>query len=58
MTAVERRDIDKQYNKMSVDSLKKIAAGFDWGNYFGAIEVQIDTLIVLQPLFFEKIEDR
>ena len=34
MTAVERRDVDKTYNKMTVAELEKTAPGFDWRAYF------------------------
>ena len=37
MTALERRDVDKTYNKMSLARLTEVAPGFDWRAYFAAL---------------------
>lgn len=51
MTAVERRDVEAQYNKRTVGKLT-IEAPFDWKTYFKAIGVsKLSSLIVAQPKF-------
>jgi putative endopeptidase len=40
MTALERRDVDKTYNKMPLAKLAELAPGFDWGAYFTALGVK------------------
>jgi hypothetical protein len=37
MSPVERRDIDKTYNRRSVAQLAAEAPGFDWAAYFAAL---------------------
>lgn len=57
MSRVELRDIEKQYNKIKIDSLKKLAPNIPWGNYFKAIGVQTSLLkeiIIMQPEFIIK----
>ena len=34
MTAVERRDVDKTYNKTTLAGLADMAPGFPWRDYF------------------------
>lgn len=55
MTAVERRDVDKTYNLMSVADLQKLAPGFPWGAYLeGLLAPQVTELNVQQPAFFTR----
>jgi putative endopeptidase len=56
MSRVELRDIEKQYNKIKVDSLKKLAPNIPWENYFKAIGAQtpIKEVVVMQPEFIKK----
>lgn len=56
MSRVELRDIEKQYNKIKIDSLKKLAPNIAWDSYFKAIGVQtpIKEIIVMQPEFIKK----
>lgn len=52
MTAVERRDVDKTYNKMTLADLSTRAPGFPWREYFEASGA--DSLVelnVAQPQF-------
>jgi predicted metalloendopeptidase len=52
MTAVDRRDIDKTYNKMTVAQLAEAAPGFAWREYFAALGApDIAELNVAQPEF-------
>lgn len=56
MSRVELRDIEKQYNKIKIDSLKKLAPNISWDIYFKTIGVQtsIKEIIVTQPEFIKK----
>ena len=54
MTALERRDVDKTYNKMSLARLAELAPGFDWRAYFTALGVKDPgDLNVSQPEFMK-----
>jgi predicted metalloendopeptidase len=56
MTAVERRDIDKTYNKMTVAQLSDAAPGFPWRTYFAALGApDLAELNVAQPDFAKAI---
>lgn len=57
MSKVELRDIEKQYNKVKLDSLKKLAPNIAWDSYFKNIGVQtsIKEIIVMQPEFIKKV---
>jgi len=48
-TPVELRDPARNYNKMSVGDLSKIAPGIDWKKYFGTIGRHGDSVNVGQP---------
>ena len=53
MTAVERRDVDKTYNKMTVAELAALAPGFPWKLYFDAQGAGLLSEVnVAQPAFF------
>jgi predicted metalloendopeptidase len=53
MTAVEKRDPEKTYNKMSVAQLEQAAPGFPWRVYFRALGARDMTEVnVAQPDFF------
>ena len=53
MGAVERRDVDKTYNKTDVARLARDAAGFPWRDYFAGIGApDLAQLNVAQPAFF------
>jgi putative endopeptidase len=56
MTAVERRDEEKQYNKMSTDSLKLLSPTFNWADYMSETGINISELIVSQPLFIQEFD--
>src|SRR5688572_9449892 len=54
MTALDRRDVDKTYNKMSLARLGTLAPGFDWGAYFAALGVkEPGDMNVAQPEFMK-----
>ncbi|MCB9188772.1 MAG: M13 family metallopeptidase [Flavobacteriales bacterium] len=47
----ELRDIEAQYNKMTISELGEMAPGFDWTAYFDKRGVSIDSIIVGQKNF-------
>jgi predicted metalloendopeptidase len=52
---LELRDVDGNYNKISVDDLQKLAPNFDWNVYFKERGAPAFTEInVGQPAFFEE----
>jgi putative endopeptidase len=56
MTRVERRDIEKQYNKFSKEELAKRAPAIDWNAYFAGIGASAPAdVIVCQPDFLELV---
>ena len=54
MTATERRDIDKTYNRKTVAELSADAPGFPWEAYLAALQARNPgSLNVAQPEFFK-----
>jgi predicted metalloendopeptidase len=54
MTAVERRDEEKTYNKMTRAALAESAPGFPWDRYFKALGAdRAKSLNVQQPAFMQ-----
>jgi putative endopeptidase len=51
------RDIESQYNKMTIEELSSMAPGFDWAGYFEQRGAAIDTVIVGQKTFMTKFAD-
>ncbi|MFM2385372.1 MAG: hypothetical protein RL660_129 [Bacteroidota bacterium] len=43
------RDTEKNYNKMDLASLQKLAPGMDWKAYFSALKLNVDSVVVGQP---------
>ncbi|HRE74224.1 MAG TPA: M13 family metallopeptidase [Flavobacteriales bacterium] len=57
MGPVEMRNIEAQYNKMSIADFKKSVPSFDWNKYFNDRGLaKADTIIVGQPAFFKRVE--
>lgn len=55
-TRVERRDPDKNYNKMSLIKLEEMTPGFNWNNYFSLVGMSDPGDInVGQPDFFKEV---
>src|SRR3972149_2624334 len=55
-TRVERRDPDKNYNKMSLVKLEEMTPGFKWDNYFNLVGMSNPGDInVGQPDFFKEV---
>jgi putative endopeptidase len=56
MTPVERRDVDKTYNKRSATELSAQAPGLDWTRYLTALGVrELRELNVAQPRFAKAV---
>ena len=57
MTRVERRDYEKQYNKMPVSKLARLAPSIGWKKYFKSVgAVNPRYLIVMQPLYMKETD--
>jgi endothelin-converting enzyme/putative endopeptidase len=56
LTRVERRDPHKIYHKMSVADFQKLTPSFDWQHFLAASGVNVQSLNVTQPKFFEEVE--
>lgn len=58
MTRVERRDVEKQYNKMSLDKLQTLAPNINWSLYFSTMGANNMTeIIVSQPDFVTAVSN-
>jgi putative endopeptidase len=55
MTGVERRDLIKTYNLMSLKELSSLAPQIDWQMYFDGIGAQVGMINVRQPDFFKTL---
>lgn len=57
-TRLELRDPFKNYNKMTLDQLKKLSPDFDWTLYFNTINLKSTSEInVMQTKFFKNLSD-
>lgn len=55
MTRVERRDVEKQYNKRTLAKLAKEAPGVDWAKYLRLVGAGTPKeVIVAQPVFLKR----
>ena len=54
---VALRDPNARYHRMPVDSLSKLAPGFDWKNYMKDRDVYVPTLNVGMPEFFKGLNE-
>jgi putative endopeptidase len=56
MTRVELRDIERQYNKMTLAELAAISPLINWADYFGAAHVSTPAYaIIAQPEFIKEV---
>ena len=56
LTGVERRDIAKQYNKVSTNGLKKNYGAVDWNNYFESVGLKdVKHVVVMHLDFFGEV---
>jgi putative endopeptidase len=55
-TPVQLRDIEAQYNKKSLEELKKLTPRINWDLYFNAVGAPVvKEVVVQQPEFFERM---
>ena len=50
------RDPYKNYNKMSVDGVSKLAPTPDWKNILAIMNVHVDSIVVGQPEFYQQLD--
>jgi len=55
MSRIEMRIPEKTYNKMTVAELQKLVPDFNFNQYFSALHVQVDTVVVRQKDFFKNM---
>jgi predicted metalloendopeptidase len=56
MTAVERRDVDKTYNRMTIAELEASAPGLPWRAYFDALGAKgMETVNIAQPGYLKAV---
>lgn len=56
MSAVEQRDIEKQYNKMKLPDIIRLCPNFQWEMYFRTIgATDLNEIIVGQPAFLRQL---
>lgn len=56
MNSVEQRDIEKQYNKMTLDALQKMTPNLNWKTYCTQAGINnISEVIIAQPAFFKSL---
>ncbi len=51
------RDIEAQYNKMTIADLATMAPGFDWAKYFADRKISVDSVIIGQKDFFTQFSN-
>jgi putative endopeptidase len=55
LSAVEQRDEEKQYNKMTTEEVGKLCPNLDWNLYFKELGLSdVKTMIVKQPAFMRQ----
>lgn len=52
----DSRDPVRQYNPKSLDELTKLTPSVNWNQYFSALNVKEDTIIVAEPVFMQEYE--
>ena len=52
----DRRDPYNVYFPKSISDLKGLAPSFDWKDYFDALGLNLDTVIVTQPAFLKEVD--
>lgn len=57
LSPIQQRNLEIQYNKLSIEEIGQLAPSFDWTGYLKGLGVKhIDTMIVTQPQFIEKVQ--
>jgi len=52
-TQVELRDVDKTYNKLDIDALKKLTPAFDWDLYLKETGIKTPSVVVSEPSYLQ-----
>jgi len=55
ITPVAQRDPIKNYNKMSVAELEKLAPNINWANNFSRMGIKTDSVNVAQPKYYQAL---
>ncbi len=50
------RDPYKNYNKMSIEGVSKLAPTPDWKSLLAAMNIHVDSIVVGQPEFYQQLE--
>ncbi len=56
-TSTEKRDLEAQYNWFTREELSQICPSFDWSNYFQALGITEEKILVNQPKFFTQLQE-
>ena len=56
-TNIERRDVKANYNKLAVADLSKKHANLSWTTLLGDLGVQVDSVNVGQPAYYDKLNE-
>jgi putative endopeptidase len=54
-TNIELRDPQKNYNKLNLAAIQKLAPAIDWKTNFETIQMKQDSFLVGQPAFFKNL---
>ena len=57
-TPVQRRNVEANYNKLTLPELRKLVPNFDWDKYLADLGApKLDDVIVGQPEFFQRVDE-
>ncbi|HEY5692162.1 MAG TPA: M13 family metallopeptidase [Cyclobacteriaceae bacterium] len=56
-TRIERRDVQKNYNMMSVTKLQMSQPNFGWNTLLQELGMDTDTLDIRQPAYYDKLNE-
>lgn len=57
LTSVERRDLERQYNKVSILELRTLAPHMDWERFFASVGAKnVSQVIVTHPDFLKTVD--
>jgi len=54
-TRIERRDVKANYHKLSVSKIDKTQPNIGWADLFSHLDVTIDSLNIMQPAYYDKL---
>ena len=56
-TRIELRDVEGNYNKMAVAEIAKKHPNLNWPTLLSNLGVEVDTVIMRQPAYYDKLND-